>query len=269
MLIGTGGSYIGCRGGLEFSRKIFGEEGFEFIYVPYFSERYIRDLSTFLKNVNFAILVISKSGTTLESAVAFRIFRELLFSKVGSDYVYYVAAVTDKSKGVLRGIVDSEKFVDFIIEDDIGGRYSTLTAVGLVPMVLGGIDVAKVLKGAKQAYIDNFNGEIGPNKASLYAAFRHFLFSNKQLVNECLIGYDPQLRYTLEALKQLFAESEGKDGVGVMPIVMDFTPDLHSVGQLIQDGRKSFFETTIWVKNGEDDGFRIGKSSFDNDDNLD
>lgn len=254
---------------MEFSRKIFGEDGFEFIYVPYFSERYIRDLREYLRDINFAILVISKSGTTLESAVAFRTFRELLFAKVGTHYSDYVAVVTDRSKGVLRNITNKERFVDFVIEDDIGGRYSTLTAVGLVPMVLGGIDVVKVLEGARKAYRDNFNGEIGINRASLYAAFRHFMFSNRKLVSECLIGYDPQLKYTLEAIKQLFAESEGKDDQGVMPIVMDFTPDLHSVGQLIQDGKKSFFETTLWVKGGEDVSFKVEKSSFNNDDNLD
>ncbi|WP_216082811.1 glucose-6-phosphate isomerase [Candidatus Mycoplasma haematohominis] len=268
VLIGTGGSYIGCRAGLEFSRKSYGETGLNFIYVPYFSDRYLSELLDYLKNVKFAVLVISKSGTTLESAISFRLLRELLFSKEGDKYTEYIAAVTDKAKGVLRGVVDKEKLASFVIEDDIGGRYSTLTAVGLVPMILGGIDVRKVLDGAKRAYSENFDGNIGTNKASLYGAYRCSMF-NKGLTMECLISYDPHLRYTLETMKQLFAESEGKEEKGLMPVILDFTPDLHSVGQLIQDGKKSFCESTLMVKGSKGDSLKVPKSSFDNDDQLD
>lgn len=268
VLVGTGGSYIGCRAGLEFSRKMYGESGFNFIYVPYFSERYLSELLDYLNGIKFAVLVISKSGTTLESAIGFRLLRELLFSKEGDKYTEYIAAVTDRSKGVLRGVVDKEKLVSFVIEDDIGGRYSTLTAVGLVPMILGGIDVRQVLSGAKKAYEENFDGEIGSDKASLYGSYRCSMF-DRGLTMECLISYDPHLRYTLETMKQLFAESEGKQEKGLMPVILDFTPDLHSVGQLIQDGKKSFFESTLMVKSSKDKSLEVAKSSFGDDDNLD
>lgn len=267
VVVGTGGSYIGCKAALDFINSKFKNSNFEFIFVPYFSERYIAELEDYLKNRVFSILVISKSGTTLESSVAFRIFRELLFGKLGKNYRNFVAAITDKKKGILRSLVDNEGIDSFVIEDDIGGRYSTLTAVGLVPMILSGIDVSKVLLGAREAYGYNFNSELKDNSAALYASIRHFLFTEKKLVSECFICYDPHLKFCLEKAKQLFSESEGKDGKGIMPIILNFTPDLHSVGQLLQDGYKSFFETTLWVRKSKFD-LRIVDSSFEDDDDL-
>lgn len=268
VVIGTGGSYIGCKAGVDFSNSFFKANNFQFIFAPYFSERYLSELVEYLEDRKFAILVISKSGTTLESAVAFRILRELLYKKEGEDYSKFIAAITDKEKGVLRNLVNNLGIRSFTIEDDIGGRYSTLTAVGIVPMVLAGVNVDKVLDGAKKAYKDNFHGDLNSNFSALYACVRNYLFEKRGLVSECFSAYDPHLRFCLEKAKQLFSESEGKNGKGIMPIVFDFTPDLHSVGQLLQDGHKSFFETILMVNKPKYE-LIINKSKFGNDDQLD
>ncbi|AEG72332.1 glucose-6-phosphate isomerase [Mycoplasma haemofelis Ohio2] len=268
VIVGTGGSYIGCRAALNFVNNGFKKNNFEFVFVPSFSERYLGELLDSLKSKKFGIVVISKSGTTLESSVAFRFLRDLLFSKEGENYGKYIIAVTDRSKGVLRSLADKRGIRSFIIEDDIGGRYSALTSVGLVPMILSGIDVKRVLSGAKKSCEENFIGEIGDNSAALYACIRHFLFEDKQKVYECIASYDPQLDFTLEKIKQLFAESEGKKGKGLMPVLLNFTPDLHSVGQLLQDGYKAFFTTIVLVSKPKYD-LCISKSQFENDDGLD
>ncbi|OAL10284.1 glucose-6-phosphate isomerase [Candidatus Mycoplasma haematobovis] len=265
VIVGTGGSYIGCRAALNFCNSAFEKSNFEFIYLPSFSERYLGELLDYLKNKKFSVVVISKSGTTLESSVSFRVLRDLLAEKEGEAYADYIVAVTDKSKGILRELVNKRSIVSFVIEDDIGGRYSTLTAVGLVPMVLAGVDAEKVLAGAKKSKEENFKEG---SSAATYASIRHYLFDEKGLVSECIASYDPQLSFTLEKMKQLFAESEGKDNKGLMPVLFNFTPDLHSVGQLLQDGFKSFFETIVLVNKPKYE-ISLNKSKFDNDDNLD
>lgn len=265
VIVGTGGSYIGCRAALNFCNSAFEKSNFEFIYLPSFSERYLGELLAYLKNKKFSVVVISKSGTTLESSVSFRVLRDLLFEKEGQAYSEYIVAVTDKSKGILRELVNKRDIVSFTIEDDIGGRYSTLTAVGLVPMVLAGVDVEKVLAGAKKSKEENFKEG---SSATIYASARHYFFDEKKLTSECIASYDPQLAFTLEKMKQLFAESEGKNNKGLMPVLFNFTPDLHSVGQLLQDGFKSFFETIVLVSKPKYE-ISLAKSKFDNDDNLD
>lgn len=268
VVVGTGGSYVGCKAILNFVNDESKKNNFEFVFVPSFSERFLGTLLKKLKTQKFAIVVISKSGTTLESSISFRFLRDLLLDQQQEKYYKYVIAITDKKKGILRELADKSNFHTFDIQDDIGGRYSTLTAVGLVPMLLSGIDGNEVMAGALQAHSDHFHSEIEKNDAALYAAYRHFLFTEKKLCMECFISYDPQLDFTLEKMKQLFAESEGKQEKGLMPVLLNFTPDLHSVGQLLQDGPKKFFETTILVHEDKHN-LIIKPSNFNDDDKLD
>lgn len=269
VVIGIGGSYIGARAAIEYTNGLFGNhQKLQVIFLPSFSSYYLTELMTKLEQQKFALVVISKSGTTLEVAVGFRLLRTLLAKKFPQEFNKLIVTVTDPQKGVLNQLTKLNNYPTFKIEPDIGGRYSTLTAVGLLPSVLAGIDVRQYLLGAKKAYQDCYHGHLASNPAGLYAVFRHFFYTSKKIKIECLCSYDPQINFLIEQVKQLFGESEGKDGKGLMPLLLSYTTDLHSLGQLIQEGDKSFFETVFFV-NDHHQQLKINPSIFNNDDQLD
>ncbi|WP_406616820.1 glucose-6-phosphate isomerase [Mycoplasmopsis adleri] len=251
VVIGIGGSYLGTKA------------GYEYIYGPYslkkpdielvfagnsISSEQLISLLNYVQNKKFAINVISKSGTTLEPSIAFREFRKLLESKVGAELAKkLIVTTTDAKKGVLFELANVKGYEKFIIPDNVGGRFSTLSPVGLFPFVCAGIDIDKMLLGAKEANDDANIENILENNAYKYAVARHIL--NKKYHVEMLASYEPKMAYFAEWWKQLFAESEGKDGKGLLPTSAIFSTDLHSIGQMIQDGNKILFETILLVKN--------------------
>lgn len=202
-----------------------------------------------LENRDFSINVISKSGTTTEPALAFRIFRKLLEQKYGVEEAKgRIYATTDKEKGALKTVATEEGFETFVIPDDVGGRYSVLTAVGLLPIAVSGADIDQIMEGAESARNDFSSSELADNQAYQYAAVRNVLY-NKGKTIEMLINYEPGLQYFSEWWKQLFGESEGKDQKGIFPSSANFSTDLHSLGQYVQEGRRDLFETVIKVDN--------------------
>ena len=205
------------------------------------------------KDKDVSINVISKSGTTTEPAIAFRIFRKFLEEKYGKEEASKrIYATTDKEKGALKTLADEEGYETFVIPDDIGGRYSVLTPVGLLPMAVSGISIDEVLAGAKDATADLNEPELLKNPAYQYAAIRNILYE-KGYTTEILANYDPKLRFFSDWWVQLFGESEGKDGKGIFPTAANFTTDLHSLGQYIQEGRRNLFETVLRVQSEAED----------------
>lgn len=252
--IGIGGSYLGTRAGLEFVKGTFGNQLHEGPGVEvYFagnnlSSSYIQDLLDIIGDRDFSVNVISKSGTTTEPAAAFRIFKAKLEERYGKDGARErIYATTDKAKGALRGLAEAEGYETFVVPDDIGGRFSCLSAVGLLPMAAGGMDLDQVTEGCLDACERYKNPEFLQNDAMLYAALR-FLMLMKGKKVEILASYEPALVQFGEWYKQLMAESEGKDGKGLFPVSASFTTDLHSIGQFIQDGSRTLFETVLWVE---------------------
>ncbi|CBZ40107.1 Glucose-6-phosphate isomerase (GPI) [Mycoplasma suis KI3806] len=266
VIIGTGGSYLGSKACLDFVLPKFEDQNLEIIFLPYFADRYVSSVLEYLKNKKFAIVVISKSGSTLESAVSFRLLRELLFEQEKENHSKYIVSVTGNS-GTLYELSKKHGYQIFEIDPGIGGRYSTLTPVGLVPAILSGISGDELLKGARDCYKECYHMDFSSNLAFQYAAFRNFFAEERGLSSECLISYEPQLNGVLHKIKQLFAESEGKNDKGLMPVILDFTPDLHSVGQLLQEGKTTFFETVFWVRDQE--RVFLQDSVFGNEDKLD
>jgi len=251
VLIGIGGSYLGTKAVLDALTPPFGINmpGPEIHYAGHhLSEEYLVDLLEYLEKKNWGIVVISKSGKTTEPALAFRILNIALINKYGKSVAREkVIAITDSSKGALRTMAEQENYKTFIIPDDIGGRYSVLTPVGLVPIALAGYDIKEFIAGAiemmKATAPDIENGE---NPAIIYAAIRNALLDKGKTI-EILTNFNPRLHFVSEWWKQLFGESEGKDGKGIFPASVDFTTDLHSMGQYIQDGPRNLFETFITV----------------------
>ncbi|MCL6571437.1 MAG: glucose-6-phosphate isomerase [Bacillus sp. (in: Bacteria)] len=257
LVIGIGGSYLGARAAIEMLQHSFynavgknARNTPQIIFVGNnLSSTYMRDLMDLLEEKDFSINVISKSGTTTEPAVAFRIFRKLLEEKYGLEEARKrIYATTDKARGALKTLATDEGYETFVIADDIGGRYSVLTAVGLLPIAVSGADIEKVMAGAAQAQVDFSHSELVDNPAYQYAAVRNVLY-NKGKTIEMLINYEPGLQYFSEWWKQLFGESEGKDQKGIYPSSANFTTDLHSLGQYVQEGRRDLFETIIKVEN--------------------
>ncbi|HLQ71783.1 MAG TPA: glucose-6-phosphate isomerase, partial [Bacillota bacterium] len=217
------------------------------------SATYINELLEVIQDKDISINVISKSGTTTEPAIAFRILRSFLEDKYGKQEAKArIFATTDEHKGALKKLADKEGYETFVIPDDIGGRFSVLTAVGLLPIAIRGIDIDAIINGQKQAINDLNEPSTFNNPAYLYAAVRNILY-NKGKTIELLIGYEPKLKYFAEWWKQLFGESEGKDKKGIFPASASFTTDLHSLGQYIQDGRRDIFETVLHVQNANKD----------------
>lgn len=252
IVIGIGGSYLGARAVIEALKPSFKASGNERDHEIIFagqniSEDYHSDLLSYLDDRPFNIIVISKSGTTTEPAIAFRILKKKLEENV-SDSAGHIIAVTDSEKGALRSLSDREAYETYIIPDDVGGRYSVLTAVGLLPVALAGINIRELLSGASSmASITRDNRNEESNPALLYAGVRNLLY-RKGKINEMLVNYEPSLHYIAEWWKQLFGESEGKDGKGIFPAAADFTTDLHSMGQYMQEGERVLFETVISVE---------------------
>lgn len=256
LVIGIGGSYLGARASIEMLQHSFynaipkeKRSTPQIIFVGNnISSSYMQDVIDLLEGKDFSINVISKSGTTTEPAIAFRIFRKLLEEKYGLEEARKrIYATTDKARGALKTLSNEEGYETFVIPDDVGGRYSVLTAVGLLPIAVSGADIEKMMEGARAAQEDFSHSELEENAAYRYAAIRNILY-NKGKTIEMLINYEPGLQYFSEWWKQLFGESEGKDQKGIFPSSANFSTDLHSLGQYIQEGRRDLFETVIKVE---------------------
>lgn len=256
LVIGIGGSYLGARAALEmlnhsFQNLLLQEDrnAPQIIFVGHhLSSTYMVELFDLLKGKDFSINIISKSGTTTEPAIAFRIFKKYLIDKYGPEEAKQrIFATTDKKRGALKLSADKAGYETFIIPDDVGGRYSVLTAVGLLPIAVSGVSIDDIMNGAQQAMLDLSIPDLKNNPAYQYAAARNILY-NKGKVTELLVNYEPSLQYFSDWWKQLFGESEGKNQKGIYPSSATFTTDLHSIGQYIQDGRRNLFETILHVK---------------------
>ncbi len=249
VVVGIGGSYLGSKAGLEFLKEPFKKSKPEIIFAGHhLSANYLKNLLKYLNKKDYAINIISKSGTTTEPAVAFRILKQHIENKYGViEARKRIFATTDKARGSLFTLATNEGYEKFVIEDSIGGRFSVLSAVGLLPFVFAGVDVEKLLLGAKAAYDDAQVPDLKKNQAYLYAVTRYLLHTSGKQV-EYLVNYEPRLTFFAEWWKQLFGESEGKDGKGLLVSSASFTTDLHSLGQQIQDGQRILFETVIDVK---------------------
>lgn len=255
VIAGIGGSYLGAKAVIDALNNSFdwldtNRENPVIVYAGHnISEDYLAELLDLLKNKSFGIINISKSGTTTETALAFRLLRTLLEQQVGkAEAKNRIVAVTDARQGALRKLADQEGYTTFVIPDNVGGRFSVLTPVGLLPIAVAGHDIAQLVAGARE--MEKFCGPETPfseNPAAVYAAIRNELYRSGKKI-ELLVNYHPKLHFVSEWWKQLYGESEGKEHKGIFPAAVDFTTDLHSMGQWIQEGERSLFETVISIK---------------------
>ena len=252
VVCGIGGSYLGAKCALDALKGLKSEDKLEIIFMGQtFSPNYTKQVLNYLENKKFAINVISKSGTTTETSIAFRLLKDLLERKVGKEEARKsIFAVTDKEKGALKTLCNNEGYSTYVLPGNIGGRYSVLTPVGLFSLSAAGVDVKAMLLGAKEAREEFDNDNIKENKCYRYALSRDYMYRNGKAV-EMFVTYEPQLSQISEWLKQLFGESEGKDKKGLLPGSVTFSTDLHSLGQFIQDGSPIMFETVLNVINPE------------------
>ncbi len=255
IVIGIGGSYLGARAAIEMLTPAYAyllppaarKDPLVLFAGTHLSATALSEMLEGVARCDFSINVISKSGTTLEPAIAFRFFRKVLEEKYGKEAARKrIFATTDRSKGALRKLAEQEGYTTFVVPEDVGGRFSVLTPVGLLPMAAAGVDIAALMEGAAAACTRMRRSSLD-NPALHYAIARHALYQKGKLI-ELLINYEPHLHYLAEWWKQLFGESEGKDGKGIFPASADFTTDLHSLGQYIQEGRRHLFETLISVE---------------------
>lgn len=253
LVIGIGGSYLGARAAIEFLRHSFYNSVSrevrktpEIYYVGNnISSTYISHLVQVISDRDFSINMISKSGTTTEPAIAFRVFKKMLIEKYGkSEAAKRIYATTDKAKGALKNLAIEEGYESFVVPDDVGGRFSVLTAVGLLPIAVSGADIKKLMEGAQAMRERCLTTPFAENDAMQYAAVRNILLRKGKNI-EILANYEPSLHFVSEWWKQLYGESEGKDQKGIFPAAVDLTTDLHSMGQFIQDGQRTMFETVI------------------------
>lgn len=256
VVIGIGGSYLGARAAIEFLSHSFynalpksKRKTPEIYFVGNnISSTYIVDILELLEGKDISVNVISKSGTTTEPAIAFRIFKEYMEKKYGKEEAgKRIYATTDKARGALKTLADEEKYETFVIPDDVGGRFSVLTAVGLLPIAVSGADIDKLMEGAAAACNQYNNPRLMENDCYKYAAVRN-AFYRKNKTTEIMVNYEPSLHFFTEWWKQLYGESEGKDQKGIFPAGVDFSADLHSMGQYIQDGLRNIFETVLHVE---------------------
>ena len=261
VVIGIGGSYLGARAVIEALTSSFynmlpnkQRKYPQILYVGNnLSPNYINELIEYIGDKDFSVNVISKSGTTTEPAIAFRIFREILENKYGIEEARSrIYATTDREKGALKTLAEKEGYEQFVVPDNVGGRYSVLTAVGLLPIATCGIDIDKLMEGAKEAQEKYDDPDLKYNECYQYAVVRNILYKLYKNT-EILVNYEPKMHYFTEWWKQLFGESEGKDQKGIFPAGVDFTTDLHSMGQYIQEGRRNLFETVIKIKKPKSD----------------
>lgn len=247
VVCGIGGSYLGARAGIEALKGLHSKDKPEVIFLGQtFSSDYVYETLEYIKDKKFAINVISKSGTTTETAISFRLVKELLEKKVGKEEARKsIFATTDREKGALKELSNKEGYETFVLPGDVGGRYSVFTAVGLLPMAVAGVDIRALMDGAHKAMVELRNPSLKENPAYKYAVIRDYFYrQNKQV--ELFVTYEPRLVQLGEWFKQLFGESEGKDIKGLLPDSATFSTDLHSLGQFIQDGSKVLFETILF-----------------------
>ena len=261
LVIGIGGSYLGARAAIEFLRHSFyNVVSKEIRKTPeiYFvgnsiSSTYIRHLMDVIGDRDFSINMISKSGTTTEPAIAFRVFKEMMEKKYGKEEAAKrIYATTDRVKGSLKHLATEEGYETFVVPDDIGGRFSVLTAVGLLPIAVSGADIDKLMEGARAGRETALNAPFEENDSLKYAAIRNILLRKGKEI-EILANYEPSVHYVSEWWKQLYGESEGKDQKGIFPASVDLTTDLHSMGQFIQDGSRNMFETVINIETSREE----------------
>ena len=252
VVIGIGGSYLGAKAVIEALKPYFStKKDLEIVFAGNsLSSTYLNQLLTYLENKDFSVNVISKSGTTTEPAIAFRLCKELLIKKYHEKAAERIFATTDAKKGALRNLATQEGYETFVVPDDIGGRYSWFTAVGLLPIACAGIDIDALMKGSYDAMNDCVNNGYDSNDAMKYANMRNLLYKTKQI--EILVNFEPRLAYISEWWKQLYGESEGKDHKGLFPASLVYSTDLHSMGQYVQEGKGLMFETVLNVLNPEE-----------------
>ena len=254
VVIGIGGSYLGARAAIEFIKSqnynALPKDTPEIYFAGNtISSRSLAELKAVIGDRDFSVNVISKSGTTTEPAVAFRLFKGMLEEKYGKDGAKErIFATTDKEKGTLKKFADSEGWQTFVVPDNVGGRYSVLTAVGLLPIAVAGIDIDALMLGAKDAMVKYSDSDLDKNDCLKYAAIRNILYRKGKKI-EMMVSYEPSYTMMNEWFKQLFGESEGKDGKGIFPAAAVFSTDLHSMGQYIQQGERELFETVVFFKN--------------------
>ncbi len=272
LVIGIGGSYLGARAAIEFLRHSFYNvvskeirKTPEIYYVGNsISSTYLKHLIDVIGDRDFSVNMISKSGTTTEPAIAFRIFKEMLEKKYGKEAAAKrIYATTDKERGSLKNLAEEEGYETFVVPDDVGGRFSVLTAVGLLPIAVSGADIEKLMEGAQAGRKEALENDFAENGALQYAAIRNILHRKGKAV-DVLANYEPSLHYVSEWWKQLYGESEGKDQKGIFPASVDLTTDLHSMGQFIQDGSRIMFETVLNVEKSTEELF-IGEEPIDLD----
>lgn len=272
VVIGIGGSYLGARAAIEFLRhNFYNMVSKEIRKTPeiYFagnsiSSTYLKHLIDVIGDRDFSVNVISKSGTTTEPAIAFRLFKAMLEEKYGKEgAAQRIYATTDKARGALKGLADEEGYEEFVVPDDVGGRFSVLTAVGLLPIAVSGADIDKLMQGAASGREMAIHNVFEENDALQYAAVRNILHRKGKAV-EILANYEPSLHYVSEWWKQLYGESEGKDQKGIFPASVDLTTDLHSMGQFIQDGSRVMYETVMCVEESSEE-IIIGEEAVDLD----
>jgi len=261
LVIGIGGSYLGARAAIEFLRHSFyNVVSKEIRKTPeiYFvgnsiSSTYIKHLMDVIGNRDFSINMISKSGTTTEPAIAFRVFKEMMEKKYGKEEAAKrIYATTDKARGSLKNLATEEGYESFVVPDDVGGRFSVLTAVGLLPIAVSGADIDKLMEGAQAGRKAALEAPFEENDAVKYAALRNILLRKGKQI-EILANYEPSVHFVSEWWKQLYGESEGKDQKGIFPASVDLTTDLHSMGQFIQDGSRNLFETVINIETSREE----------------
>ena len=249
VVIGIGGSYLGARAVAE---ALGGDKMVEICFAGNnLSSGQMNDLLKKIEGKEVSLNVISKSGTTIEPVLAFRILKKWMEDKYGQQANKRIYVTTDREKGVLKKIANEKKYPSLVVPDNIGGRFSILTAVGLLPIAVAGVEIEKLIEGAAVARVDLASENLKENCAYRYAVYRNILYGQGKKI-EILANYEPRLHFLAEWWKQLFGESEGKEGKGIFPAAVDFTSDLHSMGQLIQEGEKNLMETVLVVEDGEE-----------------
>ena len=249
LVCGIGGSYLGARAALEMIKGLYPNDGIEVIFIGNtFSHTYLSQILEHIRDREVVLNVISKSGTTTETSISFRIFKKFMEEKYGAEAKERIYATTDAKRGTLKALADQEGYEEFVIPDNIGGRYSVFTAVGLLPLALSGVNITELMQGALDAFHDLNNEDLLSNPAYQYAVMRRIL-NEKGYTAEYFVTYHLQLTMIAEWWKQLFGESEGKEFKGVLPTSACFSTDLHSLGQFIQEGSKMEYETILYIDN--------------------
>ena len=267
LVVGIGGSYLGAKAGIDYLSDYYNNNKVEVIFVGNsISEKYLEDTIKYIKNKDFYINVISKSGTTLEPAIAFRILKKLCEEKYKQEAKDRIIVTTSKNTGLLKDISKKHSYRTFYIPDNVGGRYSVLTPVGLLPLAVAGFDINKILNSAIETKKEIFNDDI-KNPAIEYAAIRNHLYKTGKDI-EVYSTFHPNMRFFLEWMKQLFGESECKNNTGIFPASLVLTSDLHSMGQLMQDGKRNLFETFINVDKEKVDGLISFEEEVEDEDKL-